>query len=522
MKLGNNDIPLLLKKEKYLQDTLVFTEHIVFDRPDTAEHGLSYLHQHQFIEISYIESGNGIHRIWNESYPVQSGDLYILNMAVPHGFFSKTNEPMVVHSLYFDPQDIFTGEITESSSDKYLYGLFSNSNFAVHLMLKSKQLRRITNDFNEIGLEAEEMQTGWQDAVRSRITLLLLTCKRLAEMTGHANIYNDRKDTRMVSDIFRLVQDYYSEPDFSLKKVSEILFRSISVISTNFYEVTGIHFSEYLCSFRIQQAALLALETDYSNEEIASACGYSNLHSFYKQFRQVLGTTPAVFRREHKIENSKSGHAFYNRISEKLQQCKREDVLDLIVQGLEEGLEPLDIMNHGLVQGMNVIAAKFHTNDIFMVEVHSAARIMNAALDVLKPYLMRNEISPLGCAIICTVKGDLHDIGKNLVKLMLQVEGFDCIDLGVDVSPSAVVDAVREHDAKLVCLSSLLTTTMMGLKDTIDALTRSGLRKHVRIMVGGAPITQEYADAIGADCYTPDAVTAAKEAHRMIDEMNRK
>jgi len=517
------DIPILLKKDKYLQDTLAFAEHTVFNHPDVAVRGLASLHQHQFIEISYVESGSGTHRIWNESYPVSAGDLFVLNVAVPHGFFSVSeNESLVIHSLYFDPQDVFDGEITEIGGSRYLYGMFSHNNFAIHLMLKPKQIKNISHEFNEIGMESEKMQTDWQDAMRARITLLLLNLKRLAENTGRSHIYNDRKDTMIVTDIFRLVRENYADPDFSLKTISDMMFKSISALSINFYDITGIHFSDYLCSFRMHQAASLALETDLSNEKIASMCGYCNMHSFYKQFRQIIGTSPGEFRKQNKIASNKSEHILYTRISEKLQQCKREDVLNLVVQGLDEGLAPLDILNKGLVHGMNIIASRFHSNDIFVIEVHAAARIMNASLEVLKPYLVGSEIFSLGRAVICTVKGDLHDIGKNMVKLMLQTEGIECIDLGVDVPPSMVVDAVRENNVQIVCLSSLLTTTMMALKDTIDALEKAGLREQLKIMVGGAPITKEFAESIGADCYTPDAVTAAREAKRMLLEMKEK
>ncbi len=206
-------------------------------------------------------------------------------------------------------------------------------------------------------------------------------------------------------------------------------------------------------------------------------------------------------------------------ISEKLQRGRAKDVAALVEQALAEGIAPETVLNEALVVGMNVIGEKFRQNEVFVPEVLVAARAMNAGLKILKPALAGAGVEPLGTAVICTVKGDMHDIGKNLVKMMIEGQGIACIDLGVDVDTQTVVNTVRDNDVQLVCLSALLTTTMSGQKDVIDALTEAGLRDKVRVMVGGAPVTREYADEIGADCYTLDAASAAKEAVRLIREM---
>ncbi len=206
-------------------------------------------------------------------------------------------------------------------------------------------------------------------------------------------------------------------------------------------------------------------------------------------------------------------------ISEKLQRGRAKDVSALVTQALAAGIDPQTVLNEGLITGMNIVGEKFRQNEVFVPVVLVAARAMNAGLKILQPALTDAGIEPLGTAVICTVKGDMHDIGKNLVKMMIEGQGIACIDLGVDVDPEVVVSAVRDNDVQLVCLSALLTTTMGGQKDIIDALVAEGLRDKVRVMVGGAPITPEYADEIGADCYTLDAATAAKEAKRLITEM---
>jgi len=199
-------------------------------------------------------------------------------------------------------------------------------------------------------------------------------------------------------------------------------------------------------------------------------------------------------------------------ISDSLEHGKRKLVVKYVQQALEEGLEPQQILSEGLLPGMDRVGVKFRNNEIFVPEVLVAARAMSSGTELLKPLMAENGGSSLGKAVIGTVKGDLHDIGKNLVKMMIEGKGIDVIDLGVDVEPSAFVQAVNDSGATLVCCSALLTTTMPALGDVVKAFEEAGLRSKVTIMVGGAPVTQAFADSIGADCYTPDAATAADAA----------
>ena len=202
----------------------------------------------------------------------------------------------------------------------------------------------------------------------------------------------------------------------------------------------------------------------------------------------------------------------FESIADSLERGRAKEVSAKITEALENGISPEQILNEALVTGMNVIGEQFKNNEVFVPEVLVAARAMNAGLKILKPHLQKEGVEPVGKAVICTVKGDMHDIGKNLVKMMIEGQGIECIDLGVDVAPERVVAAVQESGAKLVCLSALLTTTMYGQKDVIDALKAAGIRDQVKVMVGGAPVTQAFADEIGADCYTLDAASAAKAA----------
>jgi 5-methyltetrahydrofolate--homocysteine methyltransferase len=176
---------------------------------------------------------------------------------------------------------------------------------------------------------------------------------------------------------------------------------------------------------------------------------------------------------------------------------------------LDLNILPGDILENAPMAGMNIIGEKFKLNEIFVPEVLIAARAMNKAVEILKPRLAEAGITPVGKAIICTVKGDLHDIGKNMVKMMIEGKGIEVEDLGVDCDIQKIVDTVKNSDAKVLCLSALLTTTMTAQKEVIDALKDAGIRDKIKVMVGGAPITQSYADEIGADAYTPDAASAA-------------
>ena len=207
----------------------------------------------------------------------------------------------------------------------------------------------------------------------------------------------------------------------------------------------------------------------------------------------------------------------FDDISSAVQRGKKKEVKPLVQQALDEGIDPNDILNQGLVPAMSIIGDKFSAGEVFVPEMLVAARAMAAGTELLQPFLTAAGAEPVGKAVIGTVKGDMHDIGKNLVRMMIESKGIEIVDLGVDVDPQQFIDFLNEHeDTDLVCLSSLLTTTMPEIKNTIDALTEAGLRDRVKIMIGGAPVTQEYAEEVGADAYTEDAGAAAVKAYELI------
>lgn len=183
---------------------------------------------------------------------------------------------------------------------------------------------------------------------------------------------------------------------------------------------------------------------------------------------------------------------------------------------LDAGIPPGDILNKGCIAAMAEVGQQFEEGEMFVPEMLIAARAMQAGMNILKPHLAEGEFVSTGRAVIGTVAGDLHDIGKNLVGMMMEGAGFEIVDLGTDVRADAFVASVREHEPDLICMSALLTTTMPAMTATVDALTEAGLRDQVKVMIGGAPVTQGYCDSIGADGFAPDASSATRKAKELL------
>lgn len=203
-------------------------------------------------------------------------------------------------------------------------------------------------------------------------------------------------------------------------------------------------------------------------------------------------------------------------IHKDLYDGKSEEVRAAIQKALDEGMPVKEILNDGLIAGMDIIGRDFKAGDLFIPEVLIAAKAMQAGLEVLRPLLAESGVPSLAKMVVGTVAGDLHDIGKNLVSIMLEGAGFEIIDLGNDVAPEKFVEAARTENADLLGMSALLTTTMPAMKTTIEALTEAGLRDRVKVIIGGAPVTAEFAEEIGADAYAPDAASAVETTRSLI------
>lgn len=199
-------------------------------------------------------------------------------------------------------------------------------------------------------------------------------------------------------------------------------------------------------------------------------------------------------------------------ISEALQKGNRKMVAALVEQALSEGIAAKDILEQGLLDGMNIIGIKFKNSEVYVPEVLIAARAMNAGTEILKPKLQSEGVKASGKVVLGTVKGDQHDIGKNLVRMMMEGQGLEVVDLGVDVDAEKFVDAAIENKANIIACSALLTTTMDEMKRVVEVCQAKGIRDDVKIMIGGAPVTEAYCNAIGADSYTDDAASAAEKA----------
>jgi len=188
---------------------------------------------------------------------------------------------------------------------------------------------------------------------------------------------------------------------------------------------------------------------------------------------------------------------------------------ELTTQALESGISPKEVLS-SLISGMDVVGEKFKNNEFYVPEVLIAARAMKWSMEILKPKLVETGVEPIGKIVLGTVKGDLHDIGKNLVAMMLEGAGFEVIDLGVDVTPDRFVNSAQEKGAQAIGMSALLTTTMLNMKQTIEAVEQANLKGNLKVIIGGAPVTQRYADEIGADGYAPDAASAVNELKRLL------
>ena len=208
--------------------------------------------------------------------------------------------------------------------------------------------------------------------------------------------------------------------------------------------------------------------------------------------------------------------SIFNDLTESIMQGDDDKVRKIVQQAVEKKIPVKEILNEGLIGAMNIVGVKFKNCELFVPEVLMAARAMQAGVAVIRPLFEKSGVEPLGKVVIGTVKGDLHDIGKNLVGMMVEGSGFELVDLGVDVPPEKFVEAVKQNGAKICMMSALLTTTMPSMKETIEALKKAGLGGKVKTMVGGAPVNQKFADDIGADGYGSNAAAAVDVAKKLI------
>lgn len=473
-------------------------------------------------EIDMIVKGNGIHRFFGQSVPCSEGDIYIVQENVPHGFFAaEDGGGLTVRRVRLYIRDWFEGDAALPENPSYCFGVFPDGMTVSYAMLPQNAREEIGTLIDKAFAEVQEQPFEWEYAVRAHLSLLFITVSRFVQSAVQTSTSLPKEHGIMLS-VLRTVDEHFSENDLTLEKIASAHYMSTSVLSRMFGQYMGQPFSVFIRNYRLDQVCRLLRETDEPVNRIVARCGIKDIPSFYRSFGKYAGMTPNQYRKKHTV-GAVSGQAVSPcaRIAEKVQAGHAKDVSLLITEALEAGYPAHRILDEGLVAGMTAIGEKFNRNEVFVPEVLMAARAMNFGLQILKPALSGGAPEPIGRAVICTVKGDMHDIGKNMVRMMMEGQGIVCCDLGTDVEPARVVEAVRETNADLVCLSSLLTTTMFGMKTVIDALREAGLRDRVKVMVGGAPVTQEFADAIGADAYTDNAAAAAQAALRLLGESGR-
>ena len=478
--------------------------------PDLAD---GEMHIYEIPEISIVISGNGIHRVMNQSIPCRAGDIYITQPNVPHGFFAEAGGALEVRRLWFDPDALLSGPASDPDHMEYCCGVFSDSTLITCATLTTRAMERVLGQMDDILGELQGKQDRWQDAIASHLSLLLITVSRYVGKAIKTVPTVHNREWGLVSKTIRSIMQDHGNSELTLNTIAAELCVSPSHLSRLFRRLTGKNFSDYLRNVRLDQACRLLMETELSVEQIIFQCGLRDVPSFYRSFQARMDTTPNRYRVE--VTHNQQGGILMvtlNEISEQLQKGKWKLVKELVQQALEEGASPEQILNEGLLAGMQVIGELFRNNEVYIPEVMVAARAMNVGVQVLKPHLSGIGIQAAGRVCIGTVQGDLHDIGKNLVKMMMESKGLEVVDLGTDVAPETFVKAAIEENCQVICCSALLTTTMDVMKDVVKAMEEAGIRDKVKIMIGGAPVTQAFCDKIGADVYTVDAASAANAA----------
>ena len=523
---GGATAPIRVRKTDLLEDAPLFINRVTVETvysPDTA---LSQLHIHDFVEVSIVTAGRGIHRTpdgWAECNP---GDTYVIGVGVPHAYFaSEDGDRPTVCNLVFDPAEIFEGEAADPDSPRFCYGLFREDPLTVYVMLTSRTLEDVERTVTRMEKELTRRRPEWEMAVKSYLVNLLIMMGRYASQREHPASAPRPKERLLAMAVMRRVMESFGDQDLTLESIAASLYISKSYLCRIFRRVTGEAFADYLRRVRLEQACRLLRETELTAEQIVYACGLRDIPTFYRVFKARMGMTPNAYRQakgpaEESIEETNFNFegdtnmsiAILNEISENLQKGKAKIVAELVQKALDEGVSPDAILNEGLLAGMNVIGEKFKVNEVYVPEVLVAARAMNKGTAILKPHLAAAGVQATGKVCIGTVQGDLHDIGKNLVKMMLEGKGLEVIDLGSDVSPETFVQTAIDQNCKVILLSALLTTTMGVMEDVVKKAVEMGVRDQVKIMIGGAPVNEDFCAKIGADLYTPDAASAADAA----------
>ena len=493
----------------------IFEQTLVFKKPYDPTIPFYKLHRSRFVEIGLVLSGTGVLKVLDQVVPCKVGDLFILHPNASYGYFSADkNEELTVRLLRFDASAWFDGLTANLESPKFCHGVFSDNPFVTYAVLTLGAQSEVNAFYNAIANELKTQKEEWREAVKAQLSMFLITVHRYMKSAIKGSVSEFPKGWGIISTVVRLIDEHIGDSDLSLSSIASDLYLSPSYLSKLFKEYTGESFTDYLHKARVKVACKLLKDTDFAVKDIAVMCGHKDIPTFSRVFYNYKGVKPSQYRTEKRkiISMGEALMSIYNEISENLQKGKAKIVKELIQQAIDSGANPEEILNEGLMHGMNIIGEKFKNNEIYVPEVLVAARAMNMGAQILKPYLAASGVKATGKVCIGTVQGDLHDIGKNLVKMMLEGKGLEVIDLGTDVPPEKFVQTAIDEGCQIICCSALLTTTMGVMADVVRAAENAGIRDKVKIMIGGAPVNEAFCHEIGADCYTVDAASAADAA----------
>jgi len=480
-------------------------------------------------QVCLVAEDGGVLCVHDQTIPCKSGELYVIAPNLPHGFFLRDAEDTLVMSRLSFPVELLPErEAADERSPRFCFGVFGDGSGVSYAMLDQQTLRKINTLLAAIEGEAAERRQDWLSVTRAFLVQLLVTVGRYINCSIKNETPALSKNWTLVTSVQRIVKERFDDCNLTLGEVADFFYVSKSFLSRVFQELTGQQFSVYLRSVRMEQACRLLRETDMTVEQIVEKCGLRDVHSFYRVFGEHMQMTPNAYRKRP-IQTNGADEAAHlevlgllRGISEDLQRGKAKAVAERVERALALGVPADRILEEGLLLGMSLIGEKFRNNQVYVPEVLVAARAMNVSAELLRPHLSAGARQVRGRVCIGTVEGDLHDIGKNLVKMMMEGRGLEVIDLGVDVSPKTFVQTAIERRCEIICCSALLTTTMHVTAEVVREAERAGIRDRVRIMIGGAPVTEEFCRRIGADRYTDNAAEAARVAVELLEEINRK
>ena len=504
-------VPLFIGEESLYYDTVNFEQ--IYD-PAAA---ISQVYTSNLLEIGMVIDGGGVHQIFNQALPCKKGDIYIIPQHIPHGYFASAElEKLTVRRLLINTEALLEPEMAVPGEPRFCYGVFRDNAVAGYAMLNSSTRAEVEGLFDRIVNEVSDKKQEWREAVKAYIALLLITLGRYVNSAIRNIPALPNREWRLVSATLRTVTESYTDSELTLERIAKSLYISKSHLSRVFKELSGESFSDYLRKFRMSNAAYMLRNTSLQVDEIAHKCGFKDVPTFYRNFQSEHNTTPHKYRQGVTFTAERKGTELLGELTEAIRTGAVKSVKSGVDAAIAAGLEATEILS-ALIDGMETVGEKFKNGELYVPEVLVSARAMNCGIQMLKP-LFENEKLPAKARVcIGTVRGDLHDIGKNLVKLMLEAKGLEVIDLGTDVAPEVFIDTALEQDCPVICCSALLTITMGVMREVVELAIERGVRDKFKIMVGGAPVTAEYAEEIGADCYSPDAASAAEAAIRLLN-----